>query len=264
MKILVVYDGTVHAKRALRYGISQCAEKGGEVMLLSVFDRGLFVDYEAGLAAEDRARQEFLLRVQEAKTLVQEERTLVNVRYITADGDPDTIAAQLAGSEGADLILAPPRSKGLVKTSPVPVQVIPGTILIPVDNACAAPGTVEYVAREAIATASEGVVLGIVPVHIYSSSEKKELAAVKKRTADCVRRTKKLIHERGIPVTDAIRAGFPDEEILKAADIHDASLIILPAGSAVPSELSKAASVLLDEPHRLRRTLFLVPAETTA
>lgn len=263
MKIIVVYDGTVHAKRAFKYGISQCAENGGEVLLLSVFDQGLFVDYDAGLTAQDRARQEFMQQVQEAKALARDARPEVSVRFITEDGDPDTLAARLAETEEADLILAPPRRKGLAKTAPVPVQIIPGTILVPVDNACAAPGTVEHVVREAVATASDVVVLGIVPVHLYSASEKKELAAVKKRTAECVRRTKKLIHERGISVADATRAGFPDEEILKAADIHDASLIVLPAGSAVPSELSKAASVLLDEPRRHRRTLCLVPAETS-
>ncbi len=262
MKIIVVYDGTVHAKRAFRYGLSRCAEKGGEVVLLSVFDQGLFVDYDAGLAAQDRARQEFMQQVVEAKALAHDEQPRVSVRFITEEGDPDAIAARLAGSEEADLILAPPRRKGLAKTAPVPVQVIPGTILVPVDNACPAPGTVEHVVREALARASDVVVLGIVPVHLYSSSEKKELAGVKKRTADCVRKTKKLIHERGIAVADATRAGFPDEEILKAADSHDASLIILPAGSAVPSELSKAASVLLDEHRRHRRTLLLLPAET--
>ncbi|MHB8845943.1 MAG: universal stress protein [Nitrospirota bacterium] len=49
MNILVAYDGTLHAKKALRYGIEKAqAAGGGALTVLQVFDRALFVDYDAG------------------------------------------------------------------------------------------------------------------------------------------------------------------------------------------------------------------------
>ena len=48
-------------------------------------------------------------------------------------------------------------------------------------------------------------------------------------------------------------AGYPDEEILKAAEEFAVSLIMLPTGGKTPSELTKAAAILLEEPERIRR-----------
>ncbi len=63
---------------------------------------------------------------------------------------------------------------------------------------------------------------------------------------------------KGVEVSEVLRSGYPDEEILKAADEYAASLIMLPAGGKTPSELTKAASILLDEPERARMPIELM------
>ena len=56
MKILMIYDGTLQSKTALTYGIGKVRERGGELIVLQVFQSSLFVDYDAGPMAEERAR----------------------------------------------------------------------------------------------------------------------------------------------------------------------------------------------------------------
>jgi hypothetical protein len=41
-------------------------------------------------------------------------------------------------------------------------------------------------------------------------------------------------------------------------------MIILPTGGTTPSELSKAAAVILDEPERLKRPVILLPVTGAA
>jgi nucleotide-binding universal stress UspA family protein len=74
-----------------------------------------------------------------------------------------------------------------------------------------------------------------------------------------VKQLKKTLADKGIEVLESLRAGYPDEEILKAASEQAVSLILLPSGSTTPSELSKAASILLDESERLKWPVFLLP-----
>jgi nucleotide-binding universal stress UspA family protein len=62
----------------------------------------------------------------------------------------------------------------------------------------------------------------------------------------------------GVEVSEVLRSGYPDEEILKAAEEYAVSLIMLPAGGKTPSELTKAASILLDEPERARMPIELM------
>jgi hypothetical protein len=67
------------------------------------------------------------------------------------------------------------------------------------------------------------------------------------------------LQERGVKTRALLRSGYPDEEILKVAEEYRVSLILLPAGGTTPSELSKAAAILTDEPGRLPWPVFLVP-----
>jgi nucleotide-binding universal stress UspA family protein len=66
------------------------------------------------------------------------------------------------------------------------------------------------------------------------------------------------VSEQGVDVSEIIRSGYPDEEILKTAEEYSVSLIMLPAGGKTPSELTKAAAILLDEPDRLHMPVQLL------
>jgi nucleotide-binding universal stress UspA family protein len=94
---------------------------------------------------------------------------------------------------------------------------------------------------------------------LYSREEKKELERVKKEITASVKKLKKTLAEKGIAVSEIVRSGYPDEEILKAADEYAVSLILLPSGSSVPSELSKAAAIILEESAQLKWPVFLLP-----
>ncbi len=264
MKILSAYDGTLHAKRALVYGIARARESGGVVTLLQVFDPSLFIDYDAGPQAETAARKESTKYLEEAKQIIKEEALGVDVRVISEEGDAPDLIVRHAAELQADLILCPPGYKSVFGAAPCPVVVVPGTVLVPVDSSEASLANIDRIAREASATASSVVLLGIVPVHLYSPAEKVELEAVKKATVKGTERLKKKLSEKGIKTKELLRDGYPDEEILKAADEFSVSRIILPSGGTTPSELAKAAAILLDGPQKLKWHVLLLPAEEAA
>jgi nucleotide-binding universal stress UspA family protein len=258
MNIVVVYDGTVHAKTALRYGIRKAKEGGGRILVLHVFNNALFIDYGAGPNAEKAARDEAARHFEEAKKIVHEEGAGIAVRLIEAEGQPEELITGYARDEKADLILAPPAFHSIGKRSPCPVSIIPGIILVPVDSSDSALRMMDRIVDEATATRSRVILLGIVPVHIYSSSEKNELEAVKKQTSLMVKKAGKTLGERNIETSEMIRSGYPDEEILKTAAKHNVSMILMPSGGDSPSELSKAASIIMEERDVLASPLLVV------
>jgi nucleotide-binding universal stress UspA family protein len=117
----------------------------------------------------------------------------------------------------------------------------------------------EDIIKETKATRSKVLLLGIVPVHLYSTAEKAELEQVRKRTIATVKKMKNTLTREGVEVSEAIKSGYTDEEILKATEEYSVSLIMLPAGGKTPSELTKAAAILLDEPDRARMPILLMP-----
>ncbi len=264
MKILVAYDGTLHSKVALEYGIQKVREKGGEVLALHVFQSSLFVDYDAGPRALETAREESRRHIEEAKKIIEKSSNGVRVHIMSEEGDPQEVIVRYATDEHVDLVLVPPRYKAVVKTATAPVYIIPGTILVPVDNTDGPLATIVDIIGEAKATGSQVMIVGLVPIHLYSRGEKKELEKLKKETAAKARKLKKALNEHGIQASEIIRPGYPDEEILKAADEYSVSMIILPTGGITPSELSKAAAVILDEPERLKRPVILLPVTGAA
>jgi nucleotide-binding universal stress UspA family protein len=259
MKILTIYDGTLQSKTALTYGIGKVRERGGELIVLQVFQSSLFVDYDAGPMAEERARAEAKQLEKEAVNIITESGPDVRVRMVTEEGEPEEEIQSLAAKEQTDLILASPRYRSIIKSSPCPVHVIPGTILLPVDNSDRLMADLEYIIKEAKATASKIALLGVVPVHLYGMEEKKELELVRKGTDAEVEKIQKILQKQGIEVTGTVRSGYPDEEILKAAEEYPVSLIMLPEGGKTPSELAKAAVLLFDEPKRTRLPVLFLP-----
>jgi nucleotide-binding universal stress UspA family protein len=260
MKILTMYDGTLQSKTALKYGIGKVKEKGGELIVLQVFQRSLFVDYDAGPQAQEIARAEAKQHHRDAVNIIAEAGQDVVTRIMTEDGDPEQELLRVAADERADLVLASPRYKGIVQSAPCPVIIMPGTILLPVDNAGRLLSDLGYIVNEAKATGSKIAILGLVPVHLYGTEEKDELELVRKSTNEEVKKITDALREQGIEVSGTVRSGYPDEEILKAAEEYSVSLIMLPEGGKTPSELAKAAVILLDEPKRVRQPILFLPA----
>lgn len=258
MKILTIYDGTIQSKTALRYGIEKVKEKGGELIVLHVFQSSLFIDYDAGPRAEEITRVEARRHVLDAENIVREAGKSVPIHIVTEEGDPEQELLRVANSEHAELILATPRYKAITKKAPCPVYVMPGTILVPVDNSEALMADLDDVVSEAKATGSKILLLGLIPVHLFGAEEKKELESVKKSTTAAVKKIKKALSDQSLAAEEIIRSGYPDEEILKAAEEYAVSLIMLPAGGKTPSELTKAAAILLDEPERVRRPVYIM------
>ncbi len=258
MKALVAYDGSLNSKTALKYGIQKVREQGGELLVLHVFNANMFVDYDAGPGAEQMARIESARYVEDARRVL-ERAADTKSRIVVEDGDPAEEIVKLAGAENADIIFSPPRYKSIVKSAPCPVSIIPGNILVPLDNTDVPPATLDLISEEVKATGSAVILLGIVPIHIYSAGEKTELEKVKRQTSVLVKQVKKNLTERQVETKEVIRSGYPDEEILRVADGYSVSMIIMPAGGNEPSELSKAAAILSDrEPGVTNKPLVLV------
>jgi nucleotide-binding universal stress UspA family protein len=259
MNILVVYDGTLHAKKALLYGMKKLREAGGELTVLQVFDPRLFIDYDAGPKAEELARKEASQSLAEARQIISEEAAGISVRVISDEGDAAQKVLEYAEAERPSLVLAPSRYRELATTLPCPLTVVPGTILVPMDNTGSPAASTDRIVSEAVSTGSKVLLLGVVPVHLYSREEKKDLERVKKEITAAMKKLKITLAEKGIAVSEIIRSGYPDEEILKAAGEHAVSLILLPSGSMVPSELTKATAIILEESERLKWPVFLLP-----
>jgi hypothetical protein len=257
MKILTIYDGTIQARTALQYGLRKAGEKKAELIVLQVFQSSLFVDYDAGPRAEEIARAEAARHRREAEAIISAARSVL-VRFVSEDGETVDTAARIAANEQVDLILCSPRYKSLAKRTDRPVYIIPGTILVPVDGANAVSGDREAIIAEARLTGSRVLLLGVVPVHLYTPAEQEELEQVRKRTAAAVKKERKMLEEQSIEAADAVRSGYPDEEILKAAEEFAVSLIMLPMGGKTPSEVTKAAAILLEEPERIKRPVTLI------
>jgi nucleotide-binding universal stress UspA family protein len=244
VKALVAYDGSLNAKKALRYWARKVKERGGEILLLNVFNSALFIDYGAGPGAEQRARAELLRYVEEARSELREAG--VSHRVIFREGSLPEEIAQLAAAEKADIIFAPPGCRTIMKSAPCPVSFIPGHILVPLDKTDISEKVLERIREEVKDTGSKVILLGIVPVHIYGKSEKRELEKVKHETSFLLKRTVRLLNENRIEAKEILRSGYPDEEIAKIAADYPLSMIIMPAEGEEPSELSKAAAILSD------------------
>ena len=162
-----------------------------------------------------------------------------------------------------DLIIVPPRYKSVVKKAPCPVSIMPGNILLPVDNTDSCLTILEKVAKEATETASKVIVLGIVPIHLYSRGEKKEIERIRKETETAVKKVKKLLVNSGIETKDIMRSGYPDVEIVKVADEYPVTMIMVSENGDTPSELGKAANIIIDDSENLKKPVLLVTPENT-
>ena len=114
MKIMVAYDGTLQAKEALVYGIDKARETGGEVVALHVFNNRLFIDYDANVDAEAIARRDSAQFVEEARALIREKGAGVRTSLFTTEGNPEETVIRFAKERHADILLCPPKFKGII------------------------------------------------------------------------------------------------------------------------------------------------------
>ncbi len=260
MKILVAYDGTLQSKKNLRYGLEKIREKGGNVILLHVFQGSLFIDYDSTPEAEGIARRESLKSLDDARHIIEEAGNGVRVKIIEEEGQPEEEILKYADSENADIILSTPRYRKKLKNAHCPVSIIPGNVLVPVDNTDSVMTVLDLLVKEARATESQVILAGIVPIHIYGKWEKKEIETIKKETSLRVKKTGKLLSDYGIESKEILRSGYPDEELLKIAHEYDIAMIIIPVAGGSPSEVSKAGAIISERCGQLGGDpLILVP-----
>ena len=264
MKILVAYDGSINSQLALKYGLGKAREIGGSLVALYVFNSSMFIDYGAGPNAEKLARKESSLHVEDAKRIIAESGSTAYANLYTAEGNPEEETVRVARTELIDLIIVPPRYKSIVKNAPCPVSIIPGNILLPVDNTDSYLTVLDKVAKEATETASKVIVLGIVPIHLYSKGENREVEKIRKETETAVKKVKKLLINNGIETKEIMRSGYPDLEIVKVADEYPVTMIIVSESGDTPSELGKAANIIIDDSERLKKPVLLVTPENSA
>jgi nucleotide-binding universal stress UspA family protein len=274
MKILVTYDGTLNSKDALIYGIEKIRQSGGSLFVLYVFNRNIFLDYEGGPEAERVARSEAKTYIDEARKIIDEMGKGLNIQIIEEEGIPEEEIIRFVSEEDGspknqkifggksrvDLILTTPHYKSINKKAPCPVSIIPGIILMPVDSTDNYEIAIPDLIREAKATHSRVLLLGIVPVHLYSRSERKELKVIKNETLKRLKKAKQSLIANGLDVREILREGFVDEEILKAAQEYEPSMIIIPKSTESPSELNKAAEIISNEEGLLKAPLILSPS----
>ncbi len=247
MKILVAYDGSINSKTALRYGIQKAKDANGEIVVVHVFNSGMFVGYDASPRAEQMARIESARYVEDARRILEEAAHGISSRIIVEEGNPAEEMLRLAISERGDMILCPPAYKSIAKNAPCPVSIIPGYLLLPLDTTEVPVATIARVVREAKATGSKVLLIGIIPVHLYNNWEKEEIKQVERETSARMKHVKKMLDEYKIETRELVRKGYPDQEIVKVATEYTVSMIIMPAGGNEPSELSKAAAILSDK-----------------
>jgi nucleotide-binding universal stress UspA family protein len=261
MKILVAYDGSLNSQTALKYGIRKVKEVGGGLFVVHVFNSSMFIDYGAGPRAEEMARRESAGFVEDARRIISETATDIDTKLITVEGNPKDEIVNFAGAEMMDLVIVPPRYKAIVKNSPCPVSIIPGNIVLPVDNTDSYLKVLDRAVEEATETASKVIVLGIVPIHLYSKGEKKEVEGLRKETEASVKKVKTLLNKNGVETKEIMRSGYPDEEIVKVTDEYPVAMIIISESGDTPSELGKAANIIIDDSERLKKPVFLVAPE---
>ncbi len=219
----------------------------------------MFIDYGAGPKAAEMARIESSRHVEDAKKVLAEDGNGIKADIVLAEGHPEEEIGRYARAEKVDLILSPPRYKSLVKKAPCPVSIIPGNIIVTIDNTGSFMQVIEKVRNEAVETGSGVILFGIVPVHLYSRGEKEELERMQKETTAMVKKAKKILNDQGVETKEIIRSGYPDEEIVRVANEYAVTMIIIPESAETPSELGKAANIILDDMDTFKKPVMLVP-----
>jgi coenzyme F420-reducing hydrogenase gamma subunit len=115
MKILVAYDGTLQSKEALVYGMEKAREKKAELLVLSVFNTDMFIDYDATPNAETMARAESSLFIEQARSIIREKGKGLKTSLVLGEGNPEEEVISYAKAENVDIMLCPPKYKNIIR-----------------------------------------------------------------------------------------------------------------------------------------------------
>jgi nucleotide-binding universal stress UspA family protein len=107
MKILIPYDGSLTSRDTLKKGIEKAGERCAEIVVLHLFNAGMYMDYNAGPAAIERARAEAAGHVKDAKRILNEHGGGVRASIFTGEGDLDEAIMEFAETNRIDVILCP-------------------------------------------------------------------------------------------------------------------------------------------------------------
>ena len=250
MKILSLYDGSLDAQTALRWGIFRIRERGGLLTVLHVLNTDLFIGYDALPNAKDLARAESAVYRRLAERLLQEEASGLRTELITVEGNPETAALEYAAHSPSDLIVAAPRSRSLVYAAHCPVSLAPGYCLVPIDNTRSHETAVPVIATRAASARSKVILVGIVPVHLFALHEDDEVKLITSETGENLRAAAKALKAGGIESLEMLVSGYPDEELLKIAEKYPVTEIVFTAVGSEPSELNKLASIIQNATER--------------
>lgn len=248
VNILVTHDGSADAESALRYSALKVKENGGGMISLYIF-QGL------GDGDDDFASKIPFL---DAPCSMKSSGP-VGLNVLLGKGDPKAEILVYTLTEKVDLIVTVPSCSSFVKDTSIPVSMIPATILIPMDDRPMRLSAIRQITGEALSTCSKLLLLGIVPIHLYNPSEEAELDAVKDATMKAMEQAASVLGSRGIQVEEMLRMGYPDEEIIRAAEENRVSMIVIPCASDQSSELNKAASIILDEIKQVNIPILYLP-----
>jgi nucleotide-binding universal stress UspA family protein len=125
MRVLVAYNGSMNSKSAIKQGIRKVRERGGTLIVLYVFHRDMFIDYDAGPGAEREAREEALRLVEEAKKIIADEGKGIWSRVVVTEGNPADEIVRFAMDENIGLIFSPQYYDSIAQRIPCPVFFVP-------------------------------------------------------------------------------------------------------------------------------------------
>jgi nucleotide-binding universal stress UspA family protein len=248
LNVLITHDGSADAESALRYSALKVKENGGGMISLYIFRR-------PGDVERDYSDRVWTLDTHYEKNCSGH----IEFNVLIGKGDPKTEILDYARTEKVDLIIAVPSCASLLQGTSIPVVTIPATILVPMGDQAMQESVISQITGEALLSCSKVLLLGIVPIHLYNPSEEAELVAVKEATLRAMEQAVSALSKRGIQAEEMLRMGYPDEEIIKVAQENRASMIVIPCASDLSSELSKAASIILDEIKQVNIPILYVP-----
>lgn len=114
MKVLVPYDGTLNAKDALRHAMKKVQDNGGELVVLSIFNSEMFVDYDSIPQAEEYARKEMNRYLAEAEGIIKTDAKGIKAFIIEAEGDPEKVISKTIKEEKVDFVICPTSFRSIV------------------------------------------------------------------------------------------------------------------------------------------------------
>ena len=115
MKVLLAYDGSLQAKNILREMLQKDRESRNRLIVLHVFNSGLFVGYDAIPGIEEKARRGSSRSIAEARQIILDAGARIYARIVEEDGVPEEEIIRYVETEGIDMLFCPKRFMSLMR-----------------------------------------------------------------------------------------------------------------------------------------------------